>query len=376
MKIVEITPITPWKDNRRGTSAIQYHLLAGRSENICVEIWTFNYNDLSQDEIKVVEEELKLSIHVLKKPWFRTFIVDKRLNGIRLILKYPIFNYIWLDDKTIKEIDLLRPDGVWIYGEEMGRVSKQLNKYKRVHTLPDAQSLYYERLGGVRKLISGAKFRRMENAFDRKVKYHLVGIEDVKWLRKVASGIDAYFIRHPYYELRNKIIDFNEKVKLLVAGKNDLYMSGKSEELIEVLEGLKLVNGYDITFLGQGWNKFADRLNKVGYNVRVIEYVDDYVEEVINHDVQITPIYIGTGTKGKVLDAMANGLLVVGTEYALENIAKGGVLYGSKEELEGILLDILNDRPKYEKIAECARENVRREHNRFLVSQQMIGLLE
>lgn len=376
MKIVEITPITPWKENKGGTSALQYHLLAGRPKDVSVDVWSFNYNDLSADEIRAVEKELDVSIHLLKKPWFRTFVVNKGLKFVRLILKYPIFNYIWLSEKSIANINSIRADGIWIYGEEMGRVAKQLNKYKRIHTLPDAESLYYERLGGIRKIVSGNKFKRMENVMDRAVIYHLVGAADVEWFKKMAPGVDARFIRHPHYELKEKVVEFGERVKLLVAGKNNLYMKGKAEEMIEVLQEINNVQGFEITFLGNGWSECAEELKKIGYQVRSIEYAEEYVDEVIKYDVQITPISLGTGTKGKVLDAMANGVLVVGTEYALENIVEGGVLYKNREELKNVLLDILNDKAKYEAMAVAVRDKVRLEHGRYRVSQEMFDLFK
>lgn len=374
MKIVEITPITPWKENRGGTSALQYHLLAGRPNNIDVDVWTFNYNDLSHDEMRIVENELNINIHLLKKPWFRTFVVDKRLNFVRLLLKYPIFNYVRLSEKDIKNIDSLNADGVWIYGEEMGRISKQLSKYKRVHTFPDAQSLYYERLGGIRKMISGGKYMRMERVMDRTATYHLVGKEDVKWLRLVTPGVDAHFIRHPHYELTDKEIKIGKKVQLLVAGRNDIYMRGATNDMIEAFQEILKTNEYEVTFLGIGWADDVRKLRQVGYEVNWKEYVENYVAEVAKYDVQISPISLGTGTKGKVLDAMANGVLVVGTAYALENIVSGGVLYRLKEELIAILLDILADRTKYEKMAMTARENVRREHNPNKVSGEFFAL--
>lgn len=375
MKIVEITPITPWKENKGGTSALQYHLLAGRPKDVSVDVWSFNYNDLSADEIRAVEKELDVSIHLLKKPWFRTFVVNKGLKFVRLILKYPIFNYIWLSEKSIANINSIRADGIWIYGEEMGRVAKQLNKYKRIHTLPDAESLYYERLGGIRKIVSGNKFKRMENVMDRTVLYHLVGAADMEWFKKVAPGVDARFIRHPHYELVDKKIGFGKKVKLLVAGRNDIYMRGTANEMIEAFQEILKTDEFEVTFLGKGWKDEVGRLRQVGYDVNWKEYVENYVYEVAKYDIQITPLSLGTGTKGKVLDAMANGVLVVGTEYALENIADGGVLYRTNEELKNVLLDILSDRAKYEKIASEARENVRIEHNRARVSGQLFDLL-
>jgi len=374
MKIVEITPITPWKENKGGTSGLQYHLLVERSSDVEVEVWSFNYNDLTADEIKIVEEELNVRIYVMEKPWFRTWVVERGMIFVRLLMRYPIFNYIWLSDLYLKEIEESGADGIWIYGEEMCRVSKQLSRYKRVHTFPDAQSLYYERLGGMPRLIMGRKFRRMERVMDKNVVYHLVGDEDVKWFKQIAHDVDARFIRHPHNVLMEKKIGFDDKIRLLVAGRNNLYMKGRAEEMIEVLQAIHKTDGYYITFLGKGWSEYAEGLRKIGYGVRVIEYAGGYVDEVIKHDVQITPISIGTGTKGKVLDAMANGVLVVGTEYALENVAEGGVLYRKKEELKDVLLDILADRNKYEKMALDARENIRREHGIAKVSKEFFDL--
>lgn len=374
MKIVEITPITPWKENRGGTSALQYHLLAGRPNDIEVDVWTFNYNDLSHEEMQIVEKELNINIHLLEKPWFRTFVVDKRLNFVRLLLKYPIFNYVKLSEKDIKNVDSLNADGVWIYGEEMERISKQLSKYKRVHTFPDAESLYYERLGGIRKIVSGRKYIRLESAMDKNAVYHLVGAEDVKWFKLVTPGVDAHFIRHPHYELTDKEIKFGKKVQMLVAGRNDIYMKGATNDMIEAFQEILKTNEYEVTFLGIGWADEVRRLRQVGYEVNWKEYVENYVAEVARYDVQISPISLGTGTKGKVLDAMANGVLVVGTAYALENIVNGGVLYRSKEGLTSILLDILADRAKYEKMASETRDNVRREHSRTKVSEQMFNM--
>lgn len=372
VKIVELTPITPWKENRGGTSALQYHLLVERPNNIDVDIWTFNMNALTREEMTQVEKELRINIHVVEKTWW----LDKqdKLKLLRTVLKYPMLSYLKLDKQTLKNIDSLRADGVWIYGEELFRISKQLAIYKRVHTFPDAESLFYERLGGWKKVVVGKKYRMMESVMDKNVCYHLVGEADVDWFEKMAPGVDARFIRHPHYELVDKKIGFGKKVQLLVAGRNDIYMRGTANEMIEAFQEILKTDVYEVTFLGRGWKDEVGRLRQVGYDVNWKEYVENYVAEVAKYDIQISPLSLGTGTKGKVLDAMANGVLVVGTEYALENIAGGGVLYRTKEELKNVLLNILSDRAKYEKMASEARDNVRREHDCFKVSQEMFGL--
>ena len=123
-----------------------------------------------------------------------------------------------------------------------------------------------------------------------------------------------------------------------------------------------------ITFLGRGWEQHAVTLKEAGWNVNHVTFAPDYIEEVRKHDIQITPISIGTGTKGKVLDALANGLLVIGSWYAMENIAVVNgvscVVYDSPADMPRILSDIVDNREKYEEMAKKGREAVLREHER------------
>ena len=372
--IVLISNIMPAIENVRGTSALPYHLMVARNKDVDVTIYSYNINELDDEQILTAERMLHVKIVEMEMPKWIVWTLRPYMLLVRLLLKYPVLHYLTINEKYLNEIEKSHFAGVWIYGEEMGRISKQLNKYKRVHTLPDAESLYYERLGGIRKIVSGNKFKRMENVMDRTVLYHLVGAADMEWFKKMAPGVDARFIRHPHYELVDKKIGFGKKVQLLVAGRNDIYMRRTANEMIEALQEILKTDEYVVTFLGKGWKDEVGRLRQVGYDVNWKEFVENYVAEVAKYDIQISPLSLGTGTKGKVLDAMANGVLVVGTKYALENIADGGVLYKSKEELKDVLLDILSDKEKYEEMASEARKNVRREHNRARVSGQLFDL--
>ena len=135
---------------------------------------------------------------------------------------------------------------------------------------------------------------------------------------------------------------------------------------------------YTFTFLGKGWEKHVEALKEAGYEVEHIRFAPDYIEEIVKHDIQITPTAIGTGTKGKVLDALANGLLVIGTPYAMENIAvKNGescIEYRHPEEVIDVLMGIPNNVQKYEQIAEKGRKQVLTLHGKCVVSQQLFGI--
>jgi len=201
--------------------------------------------------------------------------------------------------------------------------------------------------------------------FGENIIYHLVGKEDRIFMSQMNPHIKSVFINHPHYDfsLEKKIHFSIPKINILIAGRYDFYMQDKCDEMLNVfINNKKLISSYKITFLGKGWNVLVKKMLLCGYEIVYKEYVDNYLEELIKHDIQLTPITIGTGTKGKVLDALANGLLVIGTNYALENIAvkdKASCLkYDTAKEVVNLLKDIPHNLSGYKKIADRGRECV------------------
>lgn len=399
MKITAITILTPYKENFQGTSALPYHLLVHRPSDIDIEIYSFNNNNLPANKIREVESELSLKIHLVPLPrWFR-LIFALHLLFIRIFLKYPIHHYITLPNKYVKQIKNDKPDGIWIYGEELSKITNQFKCYRRVHTLPDSEALYYYRMLGTRFVMNDknkylrcafmySKFRDMERDFGRddSIKYHLVGKADTLFLKDMAPGIQAYFIRHPHYEVYSQREEkhFHTPIRLLIAGQYNYYMKQDADEFIEALVNLNseertfLIDNYEITFLGHGWGKHTQTLKENGWNVKFLTFVPNYIEEVVKYDIQLAPISIGTGTKGKVLDALANGLLVIGTPFAMENIAvENGnpcVIYNNVNQVVSILSSIIDHKTDYENIALCGQKSVLLNHSRKLVSESFFKL--
>ena len=118
-------------------------------------------------------------------------------------------------------------------------------------------------------------------------------------------------------------------------------------------------------------------LLQLGFDARHIKFAPDYIEELQRHDIQITPISVGTGTKGKVLDAIANGLLEIGTIGALENIAvEDGVsciIYQNANELIKILKDISQNPKRYEEMARLGMVSVRQSHDRVYIARKLFS---
>ena len=392
-----ISVMMPAAENIRGTSALPYHLLVDRDKDIDIELYSYNLNQLSDEQIESVAKDLNIKIHLLPVPLWYTFIL-KYLSSFRLFLKYPIGNYICLSSQQIDKIVRINPDGIWIYGEELSRISMQLKEFKRIHTLPDCESLYYYRMLGKRFAMQNKirfwraifmypKYLNMEKKFDTSpnVHYHLVGEADVEFLKEIKSGIQAHFIRHPHYQvaLPEKTISFSSpKIKVLIAGQYDLYMQQDADEMITQLSKENNVSAlkehYQFTFLGKGWEQHAITLRNVGYDVCHIKFAPNYIEEITKYDIQVTPICIGTGTKGKVLDAIANGLLVIGTPFALENIAvrnqESCVEYNNSKELIDALKNIPLDREFYENLVINGRNLVLTVHNRKVMARQLFNM--
>ena len=411
MDITLITFVTPASENIRGTSALPYHLIKGGSPTPSLpegegdiahnfSIYTFNNNALSDEKIAEVSQELGAEIKPIPMPRWYQWMFRLHILFLRIFMKYPFINYIKLPQKYVNEIKAKKPDLIWVMGEELSRIVKQFPNQRRIQIGPDTESLYYYRMMGRRFVMNNPlsywkcalmyrKYGRMEREFctDKDFTYYAVGEEDVRHLQQLNPKVQAKFLRHPHYEI-SKLRTKNEelrmkfhspKIKVLIAGRYDLYMKQEADLLSSqfTVHSSQLSENYVITFLGKGWEKHVETLREAGYEVNHITFAPDYIEEIVKHDIQITPISIGTGTKGKVLDALANGLLVIGTPYALENIAvehdRSCIVYNDAHEVIDVLEEIPQNLERYEQMAAEGQKRVLELHNRQRIADELFG---
>ena len=413
MNITLITFVTPASENIRGTSALPYHLIKGGSPTPALPrregdldvnnefvIYTFNSNNLSDEKIAEVSQELGAEIKTVPMPRWYHWMFRLHLLFLRVFMKYPFVNYIKLPQRYVEEIKAKKPDMIWVMGEELSRIVKQFPNQRRIQTGPDTESLYYYRMMGRRFVMNNPlsywkcalmyrKYARMERDFctDCDFTFYAVGEEDVCHLKQLNPKVQARFLRHPHYEIKRPTPSLPEeergfhspKIKLLIAGRYDLYMQQEADLLSSqfTVHSSQLSENYVITFLGKGWEKHVETLREAGYEVEHIRFAPDYIEEICKHDIQITPISIGTGTKGKVLDALANGLLVIGTPYAMENIAvehdRSCIVYNDPHEVTDVLLEIPQNLERYERMAAEGQKRVLELHNRQRIADELFG---
>lgn len=398
MTITIITLNTPFKENIRGTTALAYHLLKGRADDIRVKVYTFNANQLTDAQIREVQRELDIEMYILTLPkWYR-WLFKFHLLSIRVFMRYPFPNYITIPHRVRQKISSEQPDILWVNNEELSRIAKQFPHTHRIQIGSDVESLYYYRMMGLRYVMRDTlnywkcammyrKYARMERDFccDDNFTYYAVGEADIKHLRQLNPNVHCEFLRHPHYAVaeRQEIRFHQPKIRLLIAGQYNLYMQQTADEVLEYIQctmhnaQYTIRDHYSITFLGKGWERHVESLKGLGFEVDHIKFAPNYLEEIIKHDIQVTPITIGTGTKGKVLDALANGLLVLGTPYAMENIAvehgDSCIVWETPEQLVNTLLYIPYHIDQYEQMANKGRQRVLKYHNRQDIARELFS---
>lgn len=395
-RIALISLSTPTFNNVRAASALPYHLILGAKDNgECeVEVWTFNLNNIDAEGIREGEKQLGVNIHVLPMPRWYKWMFKLHLVFLRVMLRYPLLSYFKLGDDVVRDVEAFGPDIMWIYGEELAGLAACFKDKKRIVTMPDCETMYYhraltmnfltEKLGRVlRYSFAYWQYRNMDRhnyalATDSsEVTYHFVGKADAEFYLGINTSADSIFLRHPHYAWRDKQIKFHApKIRLLFAGRYDFYCQHGSDDLLSAMIAAKdLKEHYEVTFLGKGWDKWCSRLSSVGWTTHIVPFAPDYIEELQKHDIQINAIDLGTGTKGKVLDAISNGLLAIGTPYALENIAvesgESCIEYHSVDEAIDLLRDIPDNVGKYEQMAEKGRQQVLVEHSRKKIAAKL-----
>lgn len=397
MRLTLISLSTPTFNNCRAASALPYHLISSvkKSFSASINVYSYNINELDTAQIEQVEKELNITIHLLAKPKWLKMMMKLHLVFLRVFLKYPLYSYCRLPQKHIDFIKSTHSDIIWIYGEELVGHSKYFPDSKCIVTMPDSESLYYYRMlrqpWATMNLLQIMKYsfaywqyKGLESHIRKEnVIYHFVGKEDADFFKSMNGQANSLFMRHPLYAYNSeKTIKFHQpKIKLLFTGRYDFYCQhGSDDFLSELAKNCNILSSYfEITFLGKGWGGWNEKLHEVGFQSQHISFAPDYIAELQNHDIQVNAIDVGTGTKGKVLDGIANGLLIIGTPYALENISvKNGescVMVSNGIDFIQSLYVIKNNVSLYENIAKKGQEKVLLEHNTKDIAKSLFGIV-
>ncbi len=393
MKVVVVTGFTPTPENTRGISGLLYAMLRYRPKNVEVKIFTFNINKIEDGDIKEISRSLSSDIVTFQAPrWTRLFnnVWMGRFN--KFCMKRSLDYYV-ITKEHLRQIRNEKADWVWIYPYFYYRLAKLMPDQKCVVTGCDCEALIQTRALGTKHVLRSSKVLRhhylrlkrglrFESEWNQpNLKVHFVGEEDKNFYERIYGYRNAFFIRHPHYSLMDKEINFSKpKLKVIMTGGYDIYTEDDVDLMLPNLikHNQELHEHFEFTILGKTWEPVKRKLEEIGFECQYKTWVDDYAEELIQHDIQLAPISYGTGTKGKVLSALANGLLVVGSKYALENIVvknnESCVQYQNASDVAEILLSIAQTKSTYEQMAKEGREQVRRYHHPEVVSKQFFEI--
>lgn len=395
MKVVAISYFMPYWENLRGISALIFSLIKYRPEDVNLSLYSFNCNHLTNIQINKVKDVLEVPITIIPEPkehaeykplWFAKYlgwIIPKERNMLKIPADY------------IEMIRKENPDYIWLYPFYLYHVPNQMPEMKYVLTSCDSNALlirrslkddYYHNnwLKYIKAWRLYQHYLSIENRFPtHNCLIHFVGKEDCNFYNRHTKHNNGRFIVHPHNSSTAKInIGFNEsKLRVLWSGKNDYYMSTEGRKMLDVFmdNAKSLSTKIKLTFLGKGWEKYCNNLRQAGYNAEIKTWVDNYSKEIANYDIQLVPLSLGTGTKGKVLDAMTSGLLVIGSSCALENITFDSdkcICYGKVQDVVPVFEDIFNNREKYIKIAENGKKLVLAQHDPSICSASFFCLFK
>ncbi|MDR1370729.1 MAG: hypothetical protein LBJ72_11495 [Dysgonamonadaceae bacterium] len=330
------------------------------------------------------ESELNCEIVNVKKREFISKLDYLRMRISGWFSNLPVWSFLKLNKNYVAEIKALLPDMVWVYPYQLIRISKQFESIPLVVTCCDSASLhYYRKLGDINYSKDKAtyknyrKYLNLESRYlKQNVLFHLVGLEDLKFLQRLLypNVEKAFFLPHPHYSFIKKTTYFTaEKIKILISGQYNEYVKTDFDRLLNLLlQNKDLISEITITFIGKNWNVFSQQLQKCGYESTTITWVEEYFSEIINYDIQLFPTSLGTGTKGKVLDALCCGLICIGSKYAFENImvqnGESCLQYNSVEEVPDIIHNVINQKEFYIKLASLGQSTVIEKHSPELIS--------
>ena len=394
LRIAFMSTMMPTPTNMRGPSSLPYQLIAHRPDGIVVDIYTMNQNGLSAEAIDCYSKRMKSQVTIIAPSFFykicNTF-------GLRWLLyryrRLPFKTLIRLSSSLVSYISN-NYDYIWLYPHFLLGVARQFLRPVIV-TGPDSSALHCERclcdnyamrnIGSLHLKKALQREQLLESCWSslQNSMLHFVGEDDYRYYMTCNPRGSAFYLRHPSNMpegLKPKQYgNTNKKLSIVITGGLNIYTQSDIEIiLIQLCMQSRLLNEkYRFTFIGKNWNDIVTVLMKHGYEVEQKEWVEDYFIELKQHDLQLFPISVGTGTKGKVLDALCAGIVCLGSKYAFENIqlidGVSAYKYDKAQEIGEILMKIHKKRNYMADIAEAGHDVVCKDHSPVVIANEFFN---
>jgi hypothetical protein len=383
MHIVTISAFAPTRENTGPPTSLPYQLLRHAPADATVDLYHYAPEDRFRATFISDLTDLRLNkiIEIPSlKPWERRLSnwhsrIRRLPNGVA---RFP------LNRKIADAINRSRPDLIWIYPYWMLDWVTALHAPRIVVTGPDSAVLHCERVlrhgkwqtyddlrPVLRQLECNLQLERALGTTSARI--HLVGEADaVRYNQVVGQVRQGYFTSYPchdYLPINEPLEASTGRLRVVISGGDGtVYVGDHLGRLTArlVANADILAAKYEFLCIGANYEGLVGRLRAVGYCVIHKVWVENFAAELTTAHIQIFPIAVGTGTKGKVLHALATGLLGIGSAFAFENIAidpqDDCLLYQQPEDIVEYLTRIWEQKLFYGEMARRATQKVRLHH--------------
>ena len=374
----------PTRDNLGWPTALPWYLLSNAPADVDIHLFYFRHEGKHRDRWMRDLKSLRLASVTELEPYWTKWENWFRLRTPASRLGLPIqVDWFPIRRKTVKRIQACKPDAIWIYPHWLSSWAAKLKAERIVVTGPDCAVLHHER--AIDTDISGKPEEIEKQRYDLATylvlerflatsgaAVHVVGQADADRFNELTQRQQAKFTVHPHFDYVARAAADRDGEPLRVIMSGDplaVYIGDHGPRIVDslMMESVKLRDRIAITLTGKNWDALAAKLLGTGYSVRHETWVDDYPVTLAAHDVALCPYAVGVGTKGKVLQAMATGLLTIGSRLAFENVqAMAGrdfLEYQEPEEVAHLLAEIVADRKESERIAHAGATRVREFHS-------------
>jgi len=312
----------------------------------------------------------RLPIGVRRFPKIPKIVKQINNSSCDLVWFYPSWLVDWIPVIQCKRILITGPDSAALHSERVIRFGKW-DSFKDI--LPEFYQL--QKNTNLERIIASTN-----------AKVHFVGKEDLmKYISLTHEHEKCFFVPHPHYDyipIKGSLLNTQEKLRVVFSGGGEtVYVGDHLLRIISLLTSSNvsrvLSSSYEFLFIGQSYEESVLKLRNAGFDVIQKKWVENYEDELSKAHIQIFPIAVGTGTKGKVLSALSTGLLSIGSEFAFENIevipGEDFLLYNKIGEVIEYLIDILKRRAFFDEVAKRGAIKVRKNHAPELVCNMFWG---
>ena len=383
MRCVSLQAFPPHKYNVQAPTANPFQMMRYAPELVQMSLYHF---EGAPEHAKSSEESLRLL------PLYRKRAISRptglgRVWNLALARSRGLPGSVGMfppSKAAVKELNDEDPELVWMYPHWLIDWVPRLQCENIVITGPDSAVLHNERALAYGSLNASQRKReqrllrrntKLERSLGKmNVRVHMVGRKDAERFEELTGHKDkAFFVPHPLYDyipVKESIAGAGGKLKVLLSGGGGKVFEGDHLQRITAIlerDSVSLRTEFSFKFIGRGYDECIGRLKRAGFEVTQADWVEDYENELASAHLHLFPQAVGTGTKGRVLSALATGLLCLGSEFAFENIEidteRDCFLYREPEETVHMLHTIVDDRQASARIARIASEKVRTMHD-------------